>query len=102
MNNSEIKVFQLNEFDWWAGENLESVKADYVSENGLGDDESDRPFVDPHELSDADMDRLHFVDGDEPINEDGTRGGKKTFREELALMVMRGDSFPCFFASTEY
>lgn len=50
--------------------------------------------VDPdaHELSDEELDRLKFVDGDDPINADGTPGGTLTFREALARCVARGDS----------
>jgi hypothetical protein len=45
---------------------------------------------------------LNFVDGDDPINTDGTVGGILTFRQALARCAARGDSFPQFFASTEY
>jgi hypothetical protein len=102
----EAKIFQLNYCDWWAGYDLESVMAAYRKEMTEGHfapcDPNDDIFDEPHELSDADMERLKFVDGDDPINADGTPGGTRSFREELRRQVERGDEFPCFFASTEY
>ena len=105
MSEPKPTVFQLNEFDWWAGNDLESVKAAYLKEMGYEDsrlmDVRDA-FDEPHEVSDLDMERLKFVDGDDPINADGAPGGTRTFREQLNLMIDRGEAFPCFFASTEY
>lgn len=95
---SEPKVFQLNHCDWWAGYDLESVKTAYLAEMEF--DESE--MKNPHEVSDLDMERLKFVDGDDPINADGTLGGTQSFREQLNIMVARGQQFPCYFASTEY
>jgi hypothetical protein len=96
----EIKIFKMTDCDWWAGLDLESCIADTVREYGLPRDEA----VDPnaHELTDEELDRFKFIDGDDPINADGTPGGSRTFREQLALQVNRGDTFPQFFASTEY
>jgi len=105
MSEQKPRVFQLNEFDWWAGFDLESVKAAYLKEMGYEDsrlmDVRDA-FDDPHEVADLDMERLKFVDGDDPINADGTPGGTRSFREQLDLMIAKGEQFPCFFASTEY
>lgn len=92
-----MKVFQLNQSDWWAGSDLDSVIAAFRAELG-----ADATIDNPHELSDEELDRLKFVDGDDPINSDGTPGGWRTFREELARSVAVGQTFPCFFASTEW
>lgn len=92
-----IKVFKLNDCDWWAGSDLDSVVAAYKEQTG-----EDAELDNPHELNDAAMHKLKFVDGDDPINADGTPGGEITFRDELDIMIRRGDSFPCFFASTEW
>jgi hypothetical protein len=106
---SQVKIFQLNDWDWWAGYDLESVKAAYLKELGFTDPwDIENAFDDPHELSDEELDRLKFVDGDDPINEDGTPGGTRTFREQLNRIIAERDAsldaayFPCFFASTEY
>jgi hypothetical protein len=98
MNEQKPTVFQLNEFDWWAGYDLESVKSAFLYETGFDEGQLDNP----HEVADLDMERLKFVDGDDPINADGTPGGTRSFREQLDLMIARGEQFPCFFASTEY
>lgn len=90
-----IKIFSLNEFDWWAGADLESVKNAYLEETGLDAEEA---FEDdtPEELSDADLDRLRFhYDLDD-------RSKTISFREQLEDMVRSGMSFPCFFGSTEF
>lgn len=90
-----VKIFALNDCEWWAGYDIESVKAAFLSQ-GYGDEGS---FDDPRELTDLDMNQLTWVtdlasfpEGDVPI----------TFRERLAQMVADGEAFPCFFASTEY
>ena len=95
-----IKVFRLDDCTWWAGNDLESCIADAMREYQLPRNEV--ADADAHELSDQELDRLQFVDGDDPINTDGTPGGTLSFREALARCVARGDSFPQFFASTEY
>lgn len=96
----EIKIFKLDDCTWWAGADLESCIVDAMREYGLPRDEVADP--DAHELSGEELDRLKFVDGDDPINADGTPGGTRSFRDELARQVARGDAFPQFFASTEY
>jgi hypothetical protein len=102
MANTEttIKVFRLDDCTWWAGADLESCIADAMREYQLP--RQDVANADAHELSDEELDRLNFVDGDDPINTDGTTGVTLTFRQALARCVARGDSFPQFFASTEY
>lgn len=90
----KVKVFQLNDCEWWAGHDLESVMADYVKETGVPPDEA---FEDPRELTDEEMEEgTHYGDPDHP--EDPPR----TFKEELQYMIDGGATFPCFFASTEY
>lgn len=98
LSSSLVKVYQVNSCDWWAGYDLESVIAAFKESMGFDDDEVENP----HELCAGCMERLKFVDGDDPINADGTPGGKLTFREALQRMVDRGDALPCFFANTEY
>lgn len=100
---SEIKIFKLNDCDWWAGEDLDSVKSAYLREMDITDLQGiESAFDDPRELFDEEMDRLKFVDGDDPINADGTPGGTLTFRAALSRCIERGDTFPQLFASTEF
>lgn len=89
----EMKVFAINDCEWWAGPDIESVKAGFIAA-GYGDESS---FDDPHEVPDPEMKRLTFVDD---ISDENSP--KSTFREHLDLMVAQGVEFPCFFASTEY
>jgi hypothetical protein len=85
-----MKVFAMNDFDWWAAETLEEAKLGYLKERGM--EEADGPFDDPHELDEEAMNHFQF-------NEDD---GKRSFREQLERMVSSGQKFPAFFASTEY
>ncbi len=86
-----MKVFRLNEMEWFAAENME----DAIRE-GLSLESCTREELvdgDAHELSKEEMERLIFH------NEDGT---KVTFAEHLAILEKDGEPFPRFFATTEY
>jgi hypothetical protein len=92
---SNIKVFKLNECDWWAGEDLISVTSAYMKEtDGEVDD------FELKELTEEDMNKFKLVDDDGETVGSGTVLG--TFREVLDRMIASGQTFPCFFASTEY
>lgn len=96
-----IKVFAMNDCDWYAARSLDEAKASYArtvhSDNYDVAEDKDGIFDDPYELTAEQMDRLRFWgDADEPSKT------PITFREQLSKMVADGDSFPCFFASTEY
>lgn len=97
---SNIKIYQMNDYDWFAGENAadciskwcneyEYTEADYA------DEYSDNGKF-PRPLTDAEMDRLVVVSVDENDAPD------MSFRSALDIMTRRGDSFPAMFASTEY
>lgn len=90
-----MKICQLNDCDWWIGESLEACKADYIAETGDPDTVDD----DAHELTEAELERLTFVDCDENERPIAT---KRSFREQLAIEVANGGTFPRMFASTEY
>ena len=88
----KIKVFQLNEYDWWAGEDLEKVKIAYIKENNLSIYEV---FDDTlHELSDEEMLSTMFGNDEDE--------SQITFQQRLGDIIKLGAVFPCFFASTEY
>lgn len=85
-----IKVFALDDIEWWAGESLEACLA--AALELAGPECYDDPEL-HHELSDEAMQRLKFVDED---------GSERTFAEELARRVAAGEKFPQPFAATDY
>ena len=90
-----IKIFNMDDFNWWASRDLESVKEAYLKETGLDAEEAFESDV-PEELSDADLDRLRFH------HDPDDRSKTISFREQLENMVKASMSFPCFFGSTEF
>ena len=89
MEAKTIKVFNMNDCDWWAGEDAESVKAAFLAVNEV--EPTDDP-IEPTEVSPEKMRTMEFVDGHD----------KRTFAEELDRLIAEAHEFPCFFASTEY
>lgn len=86
-----IKVFKLDDYDWWAGENLTEVIA--AAREQCGAETYEDAETDAFEVSSESMQTLRYVD------EDGT---ERTFAEELQRMIDAKTSFPCVFASTEF
>ena len=93
---SDIKVFRLNDCDWYAGRSLEECVVAYAKECGASVE--DAKDDDARELTDAEMERLQFIDG-KPGEKDAV---KRSFKDQLALMIAEGTEFPAFFASTEF
>lgn len=90
------RVYRMDDCDWWVARTLEEAKASYKHETGIDDEHME----DACELTDDEMQRLHFVDTDEadrPVKE-----SRHTFAVELARRVSAGLSKPELFASTEY
>jgi hypothetical protein len=85
-----IKVFQLDDIEWWAGESLEACVAE--GRRQCGDDCYPDDGVQGEVSSEA-MQRLRFVD------EDGTF---RTFAEELEKRVAADETFPQMFACEDY
>ena len=94
---NDIKIFQMNENDYVAARTLEEAKqclADLLN-NGLMNEEFEKECIDePHELTELDLD--YRVMHDEHGNQTGT------FNECLAEMIKDGETFPAYFASSEY
>ncbi len=90
IGKSAMKVFQMNDCDWYVADTMEAAIQQCCEDSGLPRDEA---IDDPQELSDADLDRTIFVDEET---------GKRTFRAELDRLVAQGIHRPCLFASTEY
>jgi len=99
-----IKIFKMNDCDWYAGETPEDAirgMAEWIGYETTPEAIAEmcaELTVKPVELSDAELDQTMYeeVDGPMPFSQ------KLTFRERLAEMLVDGDEFPSFFASTEY
>lgn len=87
-----MKVFMLNEYEWWAAETLEEAISACIEQEGISRNEAyDESYA--RELSDEAMESTKFYDDD---------GNVFTFKERLEAMIEAGCSFPCPFASTEF
>lgn len=96
-----VRIFAVNDCEWWAGESEDDViaelckqfkcedKAELLAENYIYDD----GIVG---LSEGRIEQLIYCD-----DEHG-EVVKRSFREQLDLMISTGQKFPCLFATTEY
>lgn len=93
-----IQIFQMNDCDWWAGEDAESVKQAFAAEAGytsVAECETDGLMDEMRPLTDSEVDALQFC-------YDTPEGRKVSFRTRLQEMITNKEPMPCFFASTEY
>ena len=90
---TEVKIFRLNEYEWWAGESLEQVIEAACQQTGLPIDEvADEPC----ELSREMLDGHTLVDAQGKVN-------SCSFSEGLqSLVETHRDSIPCLFATTDW
>lgn len=89
-----IKIWNMDDCDWYAGRSLDEACALYKEHTG--------EMPDPEnvsELSSDDLDRLKFI-VDEPNRVADPK--RISFREQLQNLVDAGETFPFYFASTEY
>ena len=86
-----IRVFKLDDNEWWAGESLEECVAE--GQRQCGDDCFLPGDFDQYDLSDAAMRQLQFVDED---------GSQRSFASELARRVAAGEIFPQQFAAEDW
>lgn len=93
-----LRVFRLNDCDWWIARTLEEAKVSYQGECGPMDDEE--AFDEPRELTDEELDRLKFHDRDD--RDRVIRKTIRTFREELRQQIKADPTTPRMFACTEY
>lgn len=93
-----LRVFRLNDCEWWLAQTLAIAKADYQRCCGPMPDEE--AFDEPHELSDDELCKLHFVDTDD--NEAPIKASRRTFHEELRQQIKSDPITPRLFACTEY
>jgi len=90
-----MKVFKLNDCDWWAGDSLEAVKAAYMAETGLDEDEA---FDDARECTEKELAEIQFYIGDPHEDDVNTI----SFAERLEYLIKVNTVTPCLFASSEY
>ncbi len=91
-----MKIFSIDDMDWWIGADAESVWAAAVQEYGYTDEDIEN-F---HELSDAELDALQYFDVDD--EDERHIGDPRTFRAQLDIEIAAGGKFPRFFASEEH
>ncbi|UYK82274.1 hypothetical protein NG829_08290 [Xanthomonas sacchari] len=90
-----MKIFRIDDCDWWIGPDAESVLAAVKDDTGMDDED----LEDFHEVSADDLDRLKFADTDE---DERTVGEPRSFREQMAIEIAAGGNFPRLFATTEF
>ena len=89
-----MKVFNVDEMMWFAGESEEEVWK-FAKDNEYVD--CPAAEVEIIKLTEKDLDTLKFVSADDDDFE-----GEITFRERLDFLIEQGEKFPCFFANSEY
>lgn len=95
-----LQVFEVNDCEWWAGDCTPAeLLTAYMRETGVSHEAATGDTAEyPRPLTDVEMDRLKFVHDDNGNDLETPL----TFREQLAHMVAKGETFPCFFATTEW
>lgn len=98
---SEIKVFKINDYDWYAATSLEEAIACSMEYSGLTLEEAyDKDVArecDPEDwMWDCEPSELGG------LTEEEKQKHKITFREFIQRCKDNGEEFPCAVASTEY
>jgi len=97
-----VKVFQMNDHEWFAGETLESCIKYYFEDYMCEEDTPERRaeyFENPYELTEKQLNQMKFHDPDGWL---GKRPAVYTFRKALDKMIRQELPIPTFFAGTEY
>jgi hypothetical protein len=90
-----VRVYRLDDYEWWAGYSLESCIA--AAREQAGADCYEDAERDGYQLTFQQMATLTFLDDvDCPACE------KRTFAAELQRRIDAGEQFPQLFACTEY
>jgi hypothetical protein len=97
-----IRIFAVNDYEWWAGESETAVIAEMCKQLDCADKSEllreeyifDDGIVG---LSEGRIQQLIYHDDDD-VNGEVV---KRTFREQLDRMILAGQAFPCLFATTE-
>ena len=85
-----MKVFQMNDCDWYMAESAEEAQVEYGRDYDPGDPLENQP----RELEEYEMNTLTFTDDDGDLT--------RTFAEELKIRLSGEDVKHGIFASTEY
>lgn len=91
-----MKVYAMNDFvEWYTAPTLPEAKAAAAAdcEYTVDEAEAEGLFDQAHELSDAELDRLRFIDDD---------GSTWSFREELERRASAGTLETGFFAANDH
>lgn len=88
-----IKIYAMSDEEWVAAPSKFSALRWYMKETGLTKLDLEDDEDHPEEVSESEMDRLQFVEGDDT---------KKSFRAKLAELIKEGSKFPLWFAVTDY
>ena len=99
---SALKIFNVNEVEWWVALSEAQLIAYMKQEYGDGWGKTDDDEI--IELIDVDLDTLIFYDNDDDIVDmkDRQNPTGRTFREQLKIVEKSGEKIPCIFASSEY
>lgn len=89
MSEQKLKVYQMNDYDFWADYSKDEAEKNYTEFQleACGIDKEDIDVEDIVEISDERMNELKYVDDD---------GAVRTFKKELEKNPVK-----VFFASTE-
>ncbi len=86
-----MKIFQIDDMEWWIGFDAESVLADVKDQYGYSDEE----LKDFHEISQEDLDLMMVQPSDE---DEKPVGAPRSFRVQLEIEIAQGGKFPRYFA----
>ena len=91
----DIKIFRLNDYEWWAGRSLDEIHAAYKDATGIDPNDPDEGFENPRQLTEEELcaKRIYYDNGEEAFDE--------SFRARLDTMIALEQPFPCHFAGTE-
>jgi hypothetical protein len=96
-----IRIFAVNDCEWWAGESEAAVIAEVCKQLDCADEAE---LLKEEYIFDGGIVGLSEGRIQQLIYHDDERGEvvKRTFREQLDRMILAGQTFPCLFATTEY
>lgn len=88
-----MKIFKLNEYEWWCAETMTAAILAACQESGLSEDET---IDDPYEVGPEELAQTKF------FYEDGDRTKSRSMAEQLEIDRAAGRRMPYLFACTEY
>ena len=107
---ADIKIFEMNDCDWYAAATVEEAlraMADTLcfpaTPEGIAAMREEHGVAEPVALDADALSSLQFRDeDDEDCDEDGPKFRVISFQQRLDELIAAGESFPCFFASSEF